>query len=420
MQAEVCVGRSVVMAEIRPELLEELLADYENPEDLVGPDGLLKDLFRRLIETAAGAELTEHLGYERGDPAGRGSGNSRNGTTSKTLVTDHGDVTVDMPRDRDSSFEPKIIAKGQTHWHGFDDKIISMYAGGMTYEEIRAHLAEIYGVEVSKDFISTVTDQVLEDVRAWQNRPLDECYPIVWIDALVVKVRVDRVVQNRPAYLVLALNLEGKKEALGLWIGAGDGESAKFWLKILTELKTRGVADVCIVCCDGLSGLPDAIEAVYGDAWVQCCIVHLIRTSLKHVSYKDRKAIVKELRPVYQAATEEAAAGALEAFDRAWGGRYPMIAETWRRNWERVIPFLAFPEDIRRIIYTTNSIEAVNRQLRKIIKNRGHFPTEDAALKLLWLALRNAEKKWTYPIKEWSRALHQLAIYFPGRVPIAS
>jgi putative transposase len=235
------------MAEIRQELLEELLADYEKPEYLVGPDGLLRDLFKRLIETAAGAELTEHLGYERGDPAGRGSGDNRNGTTSKTLVTEHGDVTVDMPRDRESSFEPRIVAKGQTHWHGFDDKIISMYAGGMTYEEIRGHLAEIYGVEVSKDFISTVTDQVLEDVRAWQNRPLDACYPIVWIDALVVKIRVDRVVQNRPAYLALGLNLEGKKEALGVWIGAGDGESAKFWLKILTEL--RGAASPRCASC---------------------------------------------------------------------------------------------------------------------------------------------------------------------------
>jgi putative transposase len=287
------------MAEIRQELLEELLADYEKPEDLVGPDGLLRDLFKRLIETAAGAELTEHLGYERGDPAGRGSGDNRNGTTSKTLVTEHGDVTVDMPRDRESSFEPRIVAKGQTHWHGFDDKIISMYAGGMTYEEIRGHLAEIYGVEVSKDFISTVTDQVLEDVRAWQNRPLDACYPIVWIDALVVKIRVDRVVQNRPAYLALGLNLEGKKEALGVWIGAGDGESAKFWLNILTELKGRGVAEVCIVCCDGLTGLADAVESVYGDAWVQCCVVHLIRTSLKHVASKDghRSSIPTAAKP---------------------------------------------------------------------------------------------------------------------------
>jgi putative transposase len=406
------------MAEIRQELLNELLAGYDKPEDLVGPDGLLKDLFKRLIETAAGAELTDHLGYEKHDPAGRGSGNSRNGTASKTLRTEHGDVPVEIPRDRNASFDPQIVAKGQTHWHGFDNKIISMYAGGMTYEEIRDHLGELYGVEVSKDFISRVTDKVLEDVRAWQSRPLDVMYPVVWIDALVIKLRVDGFVRNRPAYLVLGLNLEGKKEALGLWIGAGGEESAKFWLKILNELRNRGLSDIGIVCCDGLTGLPDAVEAVYGDCWVQCCIVHLIRNSLKHVGYKDQKQIVKDLRPIYQAATEDAAAEALVAFDDKWAVRYPMIGELWRRNWERVTPFLAFPEDIRRIIYTTNSIEAVNRQLRKIIKTRGHFPTEDAALKLLWLALRNAEKKWTYPIREWQRALHQFAILFPGRVPI--
>jgi putative transposase len=406
------------MAEIRQELLDELLADYKGRADLVGPNGLIKELFKRLIETAAGAELTEHLGYERGDPVGRGSGNSRNGTTSKTLLTDHGEVPVAMPRDRNGSFEPQIVAKGQTHWDGFDDKIISMYAGGMTVEEIRNHLGELYGVEVSKDFISRVTDRVLEDVRAWQNRPLDECYLVVWIDALVVKVRVDGVVRNKPAYLVLGLNLEGKKEALALVIGTGD-ESAKFWLKVLTDLRNRGLRQVCVVCCDGLTALPEAIEAVYADAWVQCCVVHLIRNSLKHVNYKDAKQVVKDLRPIYRAATEDDAAAALEAFDAKWGSRYPMIGELWRRHWERFIPFFAFPEEIRRIIYTTNSIEAVNRQLRKIIKTRGHFPTEDAALKLLWLALMRAEKKWTYPIRDWNRALHQFAIYFPGRVPIA-
>ncbi len=406
------------MAEIRQELLDELLADYEEREDLVGPDGLIKQLFKRLIETAAGAELTEHLGYEKGDPAGRGSGNSRNGTTPKTLLTEFGEVPVDVARDRNSSFEPIIVEKGQTHWDGFDDKIISMYAGGMTVEEIRGHLGDIYGVEVSKDFISTVTDQVLEDVRAWQHRPLDECYLVIWIDALVVKIRVEGVVRNRPVYLVLGLNLEGKKEALALVIGTGD-ESAKFWLKVLTDLRNRGVRTVCVVCCDGLTALPDAVEAVYGDAWVQCCVVHLIRNSLRHVSYKDRKAIVKDLRPIYQAATAEEALDALVAFEATWGARYPMIGEMWRRQWETFTPFFAFPAEIRRIIYTTNSIEAVNRQLRKIIKTRGHFPTEDAALKLLWLALMHAEKKWTYPIKEWSRALHQFAIYFPGRVPLA-
>ena len=406
------------MAEIRQELLDELLADYKDREDLVGPDGLIKELFKRLIETAAGAELTEHLGYERGDPAGRGSGNSRNGTSPKTLLTEHGEIPVAIARDRNGTFEPQIVVKGQTHWDGFDDKIISMYAGGMTVEEIRVHLGELYGVDVSRDFISRVTDRVLEDVRLWQNRPIDECYPVIWIDALVVKIRVDGVVRNRPVYLVLGLNLDGTKEALALVIGSGD-ESAKFWLKVLTDLRNRGLRQVCVVCCDGLTSLPDAVEAVYADAWVQTCVVHLIRNSLRHVNYKDAKAVVKDLRPIYQAATEDSAAVALEAFDAKWGVRYPMIGELWRRHWERFIPFFAFPPDIRRIIYTTNSIEAVNRQLRKIIKNRGQFPTDDAALKLLWLALMRAEKKWTYPIREWKRALHQFAIYFPDRVPIA-
>lgn len=402
--------------EIRQELLDELLADYEGPQDLTGPDGLLKHLFGRLIETAGGAELGMHLGYEKGDPAGRGSGNSFNGTSPKTLRTEFGDVPVDMPRDRNSTFEPQIIAKGETHWDGFDDRIISMYAGGMTVAEIRDHLTEIYGVTVSGDFISTVTDKVLDDVRAWQNRPLDECYPVIWIDALVVKVRVDGVVRNRPAYLVLGLNLEGKKEALSLVIGTGD-ESSKFWLKVLNDLRNRGLRTVCVVCCDGLTALPDAIEATYAEAWIQTCVVHLIRNSIKHVSYKDRRAVAAGLKPIYQAATEEAAAEALENFTETWDDRYPMIAQMWSREWERFIPFFAFPADIRKIIYTTNSIEAVNRQLRKIIKTRGHFPTEDAALKLLWLALIRAEKKWTYPIRDWPRALHQFAIYFPGRIP---
>ncbi len=408
-----------VMAEIRQELLDELLAEYKTRDDLVGPDGLIKELVGRLIETAAGAELTEHLGYEKGDSSGRGSGNSRNGTTPKMLLSEHGEIPVSIPRDRNSSFEPVIVEKGETHWDGFDDKIISMYAGGMTYEEIRTHLGDLYGVAVSKDFISRVTDSVLEDVRAWQTRPVDDCYLVVWIDALVVKIRVDGVVRNRPAYLVLGLNVEGKKEALALVIGAGD-ESAKFWLKVLTDLRNRGLRQVCVVCCDGLTALPEAVEAVYADAWVQCCVVHLIRNSLKHVSYKDRREIVVDLRPIYKAATEADAAEALAEFDTKWGSRYPMIGDLWRRHWETFIPFFAFPPEIRRIVYTTNSIEAVNRQLRKVIKTRGHFPTEDAALKLLWLGLMRAEKKWTYPIKDWQRALHQFAIYFPDRVPVAN
>jgi putative transposase len=405
------------MREIPQELLDELLQDYESPEDLVGPEGLLKQLFGRLVETAAGSELTDHLGYEKGDFGGRGSGNSRNGTSPKTLLTEHGEVPVEMPRDRNGSFEPKIVAKGETHFDGFDDKIISMYAGGMTYTEIQDHLAGIYGVDVSRDFLSKVTDAVMDDVRLWQNRPLDPCYPVVWIDALIVKIRTDGIVRNRPAYLVLGLNLEGKKEALGLWIGKG-GESAKFWLKIFNDIRNRGTESICVVCCDGLSALPEAIEAVYGDVWVQTCVVHLIRNSLKHVSYKDRKPIARDLKPVYRAPTEEAAETALAAFDETWGDQYPMIAESWRAHWEVFTPFLAFPEPIRKIVYTTNSIEAVNRQLRKIIKTRGQFPTEDAAMKLLWLALRNAERKWTYPIRDWPKALHQFAIYFPGQIPL--
>ena len=380
---------------------------------------MLQELVGRLIETAAGVEMAEFLGYEKGNPVGRGSGNSRNGTTSKTLLTDAGEVRVAMPRDRNGEFEPLIVPKGQTHWNGFDDKIISMYASGMTVEAIREHLAEMYTVNVSKDLISKVTDGVMEDVRAWQNRPLDECYLVVWIDALVVKVRVEGVVRNRPAYLVLGLNVEGRKEALALVMGNGD-ESAKFWLKIMTDLRNRGMRQVCVLCCDGLTALPEAVEAVYADAWVQTCVVHLIRNSLKHVSYKDRRAVVADLKPIYQAATEDAALEALMAFDERWEGRYPMIGELWRRQWDRFIPFFAFPPEIRKIIYTTNSIEAVNRQLRKVIKTRGHFPTEDAALKLLWLGLIRAEKKWTYPIRDWPRALHQFAIYFPEQIQLTS
>lgn len=405
------------MVEIRQELLNELLAEYKSREDLIGPDGLLKTLFRRLIETAGGAELEMHLGYEKGSPSGRGSGNSYNGATPKTLKTDLGDIRVEMPRDRNSSFEPQIIEKGVTHWDGFDDKIISMYAGGMSVEEIRGHLCDIYGITVSKDFISNVTDKVLEDVSEFQNRPLAEYYLVLWIDALMVKIRVDGVVRNRPVYLVLGLNPEGKKEALSLVMGTGD-ESATFWLKVLNNLVNRGLRKVCVVCCDGLTALPGAIQSVFQNAWVQSCVVHLIRNSLKYVSYKDRKEVAAHLKPIYRALSEEQAALALVAFREKWDKRYPMISKMWHNHWEEFIPYFAFPEEIRKIIYTTNSIEAVNRQLRKIIKTRGSFPTEDSALKLLWLALSKAEKKWTRPIEDWPRALQQFAIYFPETVKI--
>ena len=322
-------------------------------------------------------------------------------------------MSVDLPRDRNGTFEPQLVPKGETHWSGFDDKIISLYAGGMSYEDIAQHLRELYGVEVSKEFISRVTDAVLEDVRAWQTRPLDACYPVIWIDALVSKIKIDRTVRNVPVYVVLGLNLDGKKEALALVVGT-EAESSKFWLSVLNGLAARGLKNVCVVCCDGLTALEDAITAVWKDSFVQTCTVHLIRNSLKLVSYKHYRAVVADLRPIYTAATADDALAALEAFETKWNPKYPGIGELWRRQWHKFIPFFEFSPEIRKIIYTTNSIEAVNRQLRKIIKTKGHFPSEDAALKLLWLALIRAEKKWTYPIRDWKQALHQFAILFPN------
>lgn len=402
------------MGKIRQEIVDELLAGYEKPADLVGPDGLLKELFGRLLETATAGELTAHLGYERHAVGGRGSGNSRNGTTSKTLLTEHGPVKVELPRDRAGTFRPGLVPKGDRRFDGFDERIIALYGGGLSLEQIQEFFKAAYSTEMSRDQLSTVIATVLEDVREWQCRPLSRVYPIVYLDGFVVKIRHDGTVSNRTVYLAIGLNIAGRKEALGMWVSGP--ESAKFWLKVMTELKNRGVEQILIACVDGLTGFPDAIEAVFPDTVVQNCVVHLIRASLRYVSWKDRKKIVADLKPIYKAATEDAAFDALAAFDAKWSGQYPMIAETWRRNWERFIPFLSFPADIRRVMYTTNAIESVNRQLRKIIKTRGQFPNDDSALKLLWLALRNAEKKWTYPIKEWHLALHQLDIMYPGRL----
>jgi putative transposase len=401
---------------IRDELLKELLANYKKPEDLLGPGGLLKELTAALVEKALQAEMTEHLGYEKHDPAGRGSGNSRNGAGEKKLKTESGDIPIEVPRDRNGSFEPQLVKKHQTHFDGFDDKIISMYARGMTVREIQGHLKELYGTEVSPDLISRVTDAVLEEVKAWQNRPLDSVWPIVYLDALVVKIRDQGSVMNKSAYLAVGVNLHGTKEVLGLWIEGNEG--AKFWLKIMTELKNRGVADVLLVCCDGLKGFPDAIEAVFPRATVQTCIVHMIRNSVRFVAWADRKAVVAALKPIYSADTEQAAEAALTAFEKGLGQRYPMIAKSWRANWQRVIPFLAFPREIRKAIYTTNAIESLNFQLRKIIKTRGHFPSDDAAFKLLYLALSRAQEKWTMPIRNWKNALNQFAVHFEGRLPV--
>jgi putative transposase len=400
---------------IRPELLDELLAGYTKPEDLTGPEGLFKRLKGALVERALKAELTEHLGYDEHAVAGRGSGNSRNGCGAKTLQTEEGPIAIEVPRDRNGTFEPQLVKKHQRRFDGFDDKILGMYARGMSVRDIQAQLTELYGTEVSPDLISTVTDEVFAEVQAWQARPLDALWPIVYLDALVIKVRDQGVVANRSAYLAMGVGLEGRKQILGLWLEANEG--AKFWLKVITELKNRGVEDIFIACCDGLKGFPEAIEAVFPKTVVQTCIVHMIRNSARFVSWRERKNLCGELRAIYAAETEDAALLALDAFEATWGKTHPAVVASWRRNWERVRPFFAFPREVRRIIYTTNAIESLNYQLRKIIRSKGHFPSEEAATKLLFLALRNAEKKWLMPPQTWKSAMNQFHIHFEGRLP---
>lgn len=402
---------------IPAELLDQLLANYSKPEDLTGEDGLFKQLKKALIERALGAELTEHLGYEKGDPAGRGSGNSRNGSSSKTLLTDDGEVAISVPRDRGGSFEPQLIPKGQTRFDGFDDKILSLYARGMTVREIQGHLSELYGIDVSPDLISRVTDAVLEEVRDWQNRPLDPVYPVVFFDALRVKIRDEGIVKNKAVYVALALNPDGEKEVLGLWIEQTEG--AKFWLKVMNDLKVRGVNDILIAVVDGLKGFPEAISTVFPQTLVQTCIVHPIRNSLAFVSWKDRKAIVPWIKAIYRAENADMALVRLEEFEAEWGKRYPAIGQAWRRVWEHVIPFFAFAPAIRKMIYTTNAVEALNRSLRKIIKTRGSFPTDEAAFKLLYLAIKNAGLRWRRGI-EWTAAMGQFAIQFGDRFPCSA
>jgi putative transposase len=396
-------------------LIDKLLADYQKPEDIIGEHGLLKQLTKAVLERAMQAEMTEHLGYEKHDQAGNNSGNSRNGKTTKARKGDFGEVPLETPRDRNGTFEPKIVAKGQTRFTGFDDKIVSMYARGMSTREITGHLEEIYGVEVSPTLISSVTESVMEEVKAWQGRPLDAIYPIVYLDALYVKVRDAGHVRNRAIYVAIGVSLKGHKEVLGLW--TGETEGAKFWLQVLTDLKNRGVADIFIACVDGLTGFPKAIEAVFPLAQVQLCIVHQVRASLNYVSWKQRKAVAGDLQTIYRASTAEDAYGKLEEFAKKWDGAYPTISQMWRRNWEHVTPFFAYPGDIRKVIYTTNAIESLNMSLRKVIKTRGSFPNQEAALKLLFLALEHIAKKWTMPVQNWKAALQRFAILLGDRVP---
>ena len=403
--------------EIKPELLDELLSGVSSPDDLMGDAGLFRQLKKALMERALGGELTHHLGYEKHDPAGRGSGNSRNGHSSKTVLTEDGELDLSIPRDRAGTFEPQLVPKGVTRLEGFDDKIISLYARGLTVREIQGHLREIYGTEVSPDLISRVTDAVLEEVKEWQARPLDACYPIVFFDALRVKIRDEGLVRSKAVYVALALDAEGHKHVLGLWIEQTEG--AKFWLKVMNDLKTRGVGDILIAVVDGLKGFPEAIGAAFPETTVQTCIVHLIRNSLAFVSWKDRKQIMPDLKAIYRAETAEAALDRLAEFEGKWGVRYPAIGQSWRRAWEHVIPFFAFPPDIRKMIYTTNAVESLNRSLRKIIKTRGSFPNDEAAMKLLYLAIQNAGIHWRRPI-EWTAAMGQFAIMFGDRFAVSA
>jgi putative transposase len=406
---------------------------------LTGGDGFLSKLIKQVLERGLAAELTEHLGYERHDAAGRGSGNSRNGATPKTVNTEVGPVTVDVPRDRAGTFTPVLLPKHARSLGGFSDIIISLYAGGMTVRDIGHHLQRVYGTELSHDTISTVTDSVLEEVRAWQSRPLDEVYPIVYVDALVVKVRDGAHVRNKSAYSVVGVDLDGVKHVLGVWVQATEG--AKFWLSVCTELRNRGVRDVLIACCDGLPGLPEAIETVWPHTTVQTCTVHLIRAAMRYVSYNDRKAFAAALKPVYTAPTAEAAEAALlELADSPLGRKYKAAIAVWERAWERFIPFLAFPPEIRKIIYTTNAIESFHYQVRKIIKNRGQFPTDDAVVKLIWLAIADIEDKRArarakdrgkpagertaagrliegHLTQGWKQAINALSTVFEGRIP---
>lgn len=397
------------------ELIDNLLKDYKKPEDLIGENGLLKQLTKRLLERAMSAEMTEHIGYEKHDVAGNNSGNSRNGKSAKTIKGTFGEIALETPRDRNGTFEPQIIEKHQTRFTGFDENIISLYARGLSTREIQQHIEEIYHVEVSPGLISSVTDEVLDEVKTWQNRQLDEVYPIMYLDAIQFKVRDNGHVRNKAIYLAIGVKMNGLKEVLGLWIAQTEG--AKFWLQVMTELKNRGVSDIFIACVDGLKGFPEAIESVFPQTEVQLCIVHLVRYSLNFVGWKERKEVAADLKTIYIAATEAEAEQRLAEFSLKWDTKFPMIAKSWRSNWTRVIPFFAHPPEIRKVIYTTNAIESLNMSLRKVTKARGSFPSDEAVSKLLFLALRNIAKRWTLPIRDWKAALNRFAIIYENRLP---
>ena len=397
-------------------LIDELLEGCEDPKDVLGKHGLVKELTKRIVERVLETELSEHLGYEKHDPVGRGSGNNRNGKGHKTVHTESGSIDIEVPRDRNSTFEPQLIKKRQRRLEGFDEKVLALYSRGMSTREIQSHLEDLYGVDVSPTLIFNVTDAVVDEVRTWQSRPLSEVYPILYFDALFVKSRQEGPVKNKAVYLALGVNLNGEKELLGLWIAETGG--AKFWLMVFNELKNRGMRDCFVACVDGLKGLPEAIESVFPQTQVQICIIHKVRNSLKYVSYKDRRAVAKDLRAIYGAGTIEEAEMALEEFSRRWDERYPAISPSWRADWNRLTVFFDYPPGIRRVFYTTNAIESLNYTLRKVLKTRGAFPNDDSILKVLYLALNRIAKRWTMPIRNWKQALNQFVILFGDRVPL--
>lgn len=397
-------------------LIDQLIRESGGPQALFDKGGLLDILKKRFIEQALEAEMDEHLGYPKHAPFGTNTGNSRNGSGSKTIIVDNDQLEISPPRDRNSTFEPQLIPKRQKRFKGFDEKILAMYARGMSVRDMQAMLLELYEIEVSEALISSVTDAVLDDVRAWQSRPLDSIYPIVYFDCIVVKSRQDGKVSNKAVYLALAVTKEGQKELLGLWISQNEG--AKFWLGVMTELKNRGVQDILIAAVDGLVGFPDAIGAIYPETEVQLCIVHMVRNSTKYVSWKDRKMLCFDLKTIYGSKTLEEAELSLQAFEDKWDGKYPTVSQLWHRHWNNIIPFFAYPSEIRKVIYTTNAIESLNRSLRKVLKTKGSFPNDESIMKLMYLAMQNIAKKWTMPIRNWGSVINQLSIKFEGRIPL--
>ena len=399
---------------IKKEIIDKLLEDYQDPEDLFGKEGILKQLTKSLVERALEGEITDHLGHRKHSREQKKGPNSRNGRSSKIIKGDLGEIPIDIPRDREGTFEPHIVKKHQTRFDGFNDKIIAMYARGMTTRDIQANLQELYGVEVSPTLISNVTNEIMQEVKAWQSRPLDPMYPIVYLDAIRIKARSDGHIRNQAVYLAIGINLDGLKEVLGMWMAKTEG--AKFWLQVLTELKNRGLEDILIASVDGLKGFPDAIESVFPETQVQLCLVHMVRYSLRYVSWKQRKEMAGDLKTIYRSATVEEGRQNLDIFAAKWDETHPSVSKSWYSNWERLNTFFDYPPAIRKVIYTTNAIESLNMSLRKVTKNRGSFPNEESVFKILYLALRNISKKWTMGIRDWNAAMNHFAILFEERI----